>query len=326
MRELADSGQVQAGSSVFLDSVPIPFLREAPLVHGRWLDRLAVELAEWGALLQRKGYRFQEAEDGHPLALVVLNRDNGKEADPAEIGSLRRRASHNLAKFPGRARKIDGRMYLHFDDYRSWPGRKVKGDLLPNVKEGMVTVSWNKWVSDHGGEGVVAIAGVPVEDLQCYVGGCSYYSCPNGTEEQHQQRERLLDGMRLWRRKPERKAELIREWEFTVGKCLMEVYAFQQALTLISNKYFDGQQILFNDSIKDLAEVIKEAEKTVDNFNCLFDDETELLERMDLEPLRQSANKVAAQQMVYIVDMAKAEALDAMGERQASIELAGRYL
>jgi hypothetical protein len=39
VRELVDSGQVRAGISVSLDTVPIPFLGEAPLVDGEWLDK-----------------------------------------------------------------------------------------------------------------------------------------------------------------------------------------------------------------------------------------------------------------------------------------------
>lgn len=36
---LADSGQVQGGTSVYLESVPVPFLQAAPLFGGEWLEQ-----------------------------------------------------------------------------------------------------------------------------------------------------------------------------------------------------------------------------------------------------------------------------------------------
>jgi len=62
LRELVNSGQVQAGAIVHLETIPIPFLRDAPLIDGQWLDRRLAELAEWGMLLQSKGYHPQDKE------------------------------------------------------------------------------------------------------------------------------------------------------------------------------------------------------------------------------------------------------------------------
>ena len=58
---LADSGKVQGGASVYLETVPMPFLQAAPLVEGEWLDRYVVGLAELGARLEVQGYQVQEA-------------------------------------------------------------------------------------------------------------------------------------------------------------------------------------------------------------------------------------------------------------------------
>ena len=37
VRELVDSGRVQGGASVFLETVPVPFLQDTPLVEGEWV-------------------------------------------------------------------------------------------------------------------------------------------------------------------------------------------------------------------------------------------------------------------------------------------------
>ena len=47
---------------------------------------------------------------------------------------------------------------------------------------------------------------------------------------------------------------------------------------------------------------------------------------MNVELIKQGANKVAVERISCIVDMAKAEALDAMGEHQAATELVERHL
>jgi hypothetical protein len=60
----------------------------------------------------------------------------------------------------------------------------------------------------------------------------------------------------------------------------------------------------------------------------LFNDEVggKPEDTIDMEAFRHGAGNAAVQQTSYLVDMAKAEALDAMGETQASLELAEQYL
>jgi hypothetical protein len=50
---------------------------------------------------------------------------------------------------------------------------------------------------------------------------------------QLRQREELLDGIRSWSFKPERKENLIQEWKEAVHYCLTELYSFREAITLI---------------------------------------------------------------------------------------------
>ena len=322
LEELMNSGQVQKGLIVRLETIPIHFLRDVPLIKGQWLNRHLVELAEWGALLKTKGYQVQENEDAHALALDHFIRSDAEKPDPAEIQDLRRKMGRNLTKFPGRTLKIEDQMFIYFEDYRTWRGRKVKGDLRKQVKEGLVTESWNKWVSDHGGDGIATVAGVKVNEFHCYIDECSYYSSPGNIEKQLQQREQLLDGIRLSRFKPDNKENLIEEWKKAVAYCLVELYAFRQAVVFIQKSYFEGQPVLFPDVAKDLSDIITEAETTVNNFNGSFPEVIELYKTIDLEVLRQNANKEANQLIAYIVDMAKAEALDCLGDEQAAVKQA----
>ena len=44
------------------------FLQTAPLVEREWVDAYVVELAEWGALLRKKGLVFKDADDNSPFA------------------------------------------------------------------------------------------------------------------------------------------------------------------------------------------------------------------------------------------------------------------
>ena len=124
----------------------------------------------------------------------------------------------------------------------------------------------------------------------------------------------------------EEEKEQIGGWKLALNTYLVELYATQQAITSISKVYFDGRQILFPDMVKVLAESIKDTEDIVGSFNGFFADTVELSGRIDLEALRQSASKEATQQLAYIVDMAKADALDAVGEYRAALEMVERYL
>jgi len=143
MHQLVDSGKVQKGTSVYLETVPIPFLQFATLVEGEWLDRYVVVLAEAGAMLTDRGYQVQETNDHHPLAWQHFFDNNNKEIDRKEIQSIFQRAERHLKKFPGRTKEIDGRPHINFEDYCSWRGHKIKDDLSSCISDGFITASWN---------------------------------------------------------------------------------------------------------------------------------------------------------------------------------------
>ena len=98
IQQLIDSGQVQKGSTVFLDTVPIPFLKEAPLVDGEWLDGKVLELAEMGAMLQARGYQLKEDDNRNILAMTKHIGEDGKEAGQPEIEMFQRLAYRTIGE------------------------------------------------------------------------------------------------------------------------------------------------------------------------------------------------------------------------------------
>ena len=321
MQELVDSGKVQDGYLVYLEDVPMHFLLQAPLVAGKWLDRKIVELAEWGALLKANSYQLSE-EDRPLLAMAKFLRSDGQEASLEEIHKLLEQARQNLATFPGRTRKIDKRVYIHFQDYCEWPGRKVKGDLQSQVSPGLVKASWNRWIQDQGGK----INDMTVKPLLSPVDEQDYYICYSGIEEALKRRNGILEDTRRWRYNPEKKEQSIKEWKVLLEIHLNDLYAYRQAINTISQSYFEGQPILFQDLARDLAEIITDTEELAGSFNEVLADLFKLSERIDLEAIHQKDAQKSKYRLGYIIDMAKAEALDSLGEGEEGIKLVERYV
>ena len=81
---------------------------------------------------------------------------------------------------------------------------------------------------------------------------------------------------------------------------------------------------MFSDSVRSLADLTKYTEELITKFN---DRVAKLPEdKLDPEVLRTVADKTVTGRISYVVDMAKAEALDALGENRAALELVVRYL
>ncbi|MCX5998485.1 MAG: hypothetical protein NTU41_02540 [Chloroflexi bacterium] len=318
-----DSGQVQAGTLVSFETVPIPFLREAPLVDGQWVDAKVVELAQWGGLLLANGYHVQEDEDAHPLSITRVLAGDGTKADVGEIQALHKVAADDLAAFPGRAKEVDGRRYVNFEDCCAWWERKGIGDVCHELHEGLVTAAWNAWVQVHAAQG---IAGVLADNLCCYIGSRHYHVCPDGAETVLGHRDRLLDEMRGLRRKPDRDAALRQDWKDAAEGFLAELYSFREAVASVSVRYFDGQAVLFSDVARDLDKVIEDTEDLATRFNSDVSDEECQALRIDLAAVRQNAGKSPTQPLACLVDLAKAEALTDLGEQPSAAKLVERYV
>ena len=106
---------------------------------------------------------------------------------------------------------------------------------------------------------------------------------------------------------------------------LTKLYAFRQAIATISQRYYDGEEVLFPDLVRSLTDLIKYTEELLvapfnDGVAAISED------KLDLEAIRQGVGNAVMQQISNLVNMAKTDALDAVGEHQAATELVERYI
>lgn len=359
IQELIDAGEVEEGKAVYLETVLHPFLRDAPLVEGEWIDRHVVELAESGARLKAKGFVLHESEDDHPLAWERFIHEGEGEQESEETteveAKVREQVRRHLSKFPGQTREIGGRSYLNFRDYCHWRGRRVKGKLDACVSRGMVIASWNEWIEAHGSEGVAMLGDIKVSRMNCYAVGSPYQVCRDADELAQRLRERvmLLDGLRMNQsdspKEKERQVERVMQWKAMAESFLGELYSARHAIGVIGERYFDDCEVLFPDASEQLSNTIGTMEGMVEMFNDgpawelehhegivtvegsqADDGEAEELEwpgyQVRLEELKAISKEATTSLTAYLLDMAKAEALDFVGDNQAAVELVARYI
>jgi len=251
-----------------------------------------------------------------------------------------------MVGFSGRTREIGGRLYISFADYLKWRGRRNKGDLKSGMCTGLVVDQWNQWVDENGGEGAATLAGVNVSDLSCYLDGYRYRVCRNAGElaEEVSWRESLLESLRVgnpdsgddeqFRRRVER-------WMALALGFVPEIYSLRRAIASINQRYYDGQKIMFPTVAEGFDELLNLVEKTVGIYNDALAGDIERLERLlnetgdgqdesslkiDLPGLIESVQRAAMEQVAYMVDMAKADALDLLGESRQAFELVDRHV
>ena len=343
----AIKGVAKQGIVVDMPSVPHQFLQEAPLVNGEWIDGYIVELAEWGARLVEKGLLLEESGDYHPMAWKrIINQEHGSEACAAVSMKLWQQTRKRLAAFPGSTRVIDERQYLNFADYLKWRGRRNKGDLKSGMRRGLVVSSWNQWVESQGGEGVATLAGVASGILDCYLDGYRYRVCRNAGElaEEVSRRESLLESVKVWEpdsSNDERFRQRVEHWKISALCFLPEIYILSRAINSISQRYFEGQDPLFSEVSDGFDQMLALVEKLVNIYNEALAGDIERSERLLIEPgegqnqspltidlagLVETVQGSAREQVAYLVDMAKADALDLLGETRQAFELVDRHV
>ena len=343
----AIKGVAKQGIVVDMPSVPHQFLQEAPLVNGEWIDGYIVELAEWGARLVEKGLLLEESGDYHPMAWKrIINQEHGSEACAAVSMKLWQQTRKRLAAFPGSTRVIDERQYLNFADYLKWRGRRNKGDLKSGMRRGLVVSSWNQWVESQGGEGVATLAGVAAGILDCYLDGYRYRVCRNAGElaEEVSRRESLLESVQVWEpdsSNDERFRQRVEHWKISALGFLPEIYILSRAINSISQRYFEGQDPLFSEVSDGFGQLLALVEKLVNIYNEALAGDIERSERLLIEPgegqnqspltidlagLVETVQGSAREQVAFLVDMAKADALDLLGETRQAFELVERHV
>lgn len=325
IKALVKEGQIKEGTIAYLENVPVYLLRWAPLIEGKWLHCYVAELALWGAILRDKGYQMQRKDEDHLLALSTFIRDDGNEPDQVEIDAMHQKAIEMLSKSPGCTEEIEEETFIDFDDFLSWAKRKVKVTLTSETEKGMVTSSWNSWIDTHGGEGVASVAGVPLHHFECWMDDSYYHLC-NDTEKQFRRREQLLEYPSICRWKPEQKEKDFRLWRELALSFLVEICSIDDAVAFVSKYYFDGCQILFTDYADCLDNLTEETVKLVEMFNDLCKEQEGRSFFIDLKEIRHGVRDMAKGQVVKMVDMAKAQALESLGEDEEALRLVKKYL
>ena len=155
--------------------------------------------------------------------------------------------------------------------------------------------------------------------------------------------QRLLESLPLG--KPdssddERFRRRVERWKGLTLGFLTEVYILRSAIDTINQRYFDGQQSLFPGVAEGFSELLALMEKTVGIYNDSLAGEIERLEcllnetghrqdesplSIDLAGLIENVQVAAQAQVAYLVDMAKAEALDLLGETRQAFKLVDRH-
>ncbi|MFQ6027185.1 MAG: hypothetical protein ACE5Q6_06815 [Dehalococcoidia bacterium] len=335
------------GSVMELPPVPHAFLREAPLVDGEWIDRYVVELAEWGARLVQQGLAVEESDDPHALAWFNISDPEAGENAPAEMTlKLWQQAQRHLARSPGRTKEIEGHHYFNWEDYLGWRGRRVKGDLTARISQGLIVSQWNRWVEQQGGEGKATLAGVLVDRLSCHAEGYQHQVCQDAGDLDKEQRQRRSLLETLWLNKPNSKSEerfneRARNWKELARDFLLELYTLRQVIDSINQRYFEGHQVLFTKVAQGFKELVDHTERLVDLYSSNLSEELDRLATLlpegdsekseesfhiDLPTLEELSGKSTRHQVAYLVDMAKVEALDTMGENRKAVELLDRHV
>ena len=365
LQKLVESGEVEAGKMVSLETVPNAFLQNVPLLEGEWIDRYVVELAEWGARMKAKGLSLQWVADNHPLAWESFAAADGEQSEKniekLEADTWNQTRKH-MEKFSGRVREIDGRNYISFEDYRRWRGRRLKGNLMAQVKSGFVTASLWEWIDCHGGEGEAELLDVIVEKLRCYAEGYPYHTCSSTHQamKERKAREKLMDSLeewsvtdphhpeKLWERtgKHQRQSfmERVLEWRELAEATLRELCLAQQAVEAIAQRYFEGHEVFFPAIGEEFLDILKSEDNIVEIYDGSIAEDVESHRRiwkrqggtcdeeqdddfaLDVGLVGRTISNDVDGRVRYLVDMAKAEALDYLGEHRAAVELVERHL
>ena len=133
----------------------------------------------------------------------------------------------------------------------------------------------------------------------------------------------------------------VERWKGLALGFLPEIYTLRGAIDSIKQRYIDGQEALFPGVAEGFSDLLALVEKTVDIYNDALAGDIERLESLlndtgdgqgeipltiDLAVLLESVHRSAREQVVYMVDMAKADALDLLGESRQAFELVDRHV
>jgi hypothetical protein len=133
-------------------------------------------------------------------------------------------------------------------------------------------------------------------------------------------RQASLSGIR---RGLPRRQDLVR-WQKEAELFLEELHGLPLAVTAISKRYFDGHDMLFPALAEGFSYLVNAMEVLAEMFNEELAPTKRA--RADVAAVEARAGTVGAAQVSFLVDMARAEALDDMGETQAAAAIVRRHV
>lgn len=173
--------------------------------------------------------------------------------------------------------------------------------------------------------------------LSCYLDSYEYRVCRYAGElaEETSHRESLLESLQI--RKPddgddERFRGRVEHWKELALGFIPEIFALRRAIDSINQRYFESQQTLFPTVTEGFDQLLALVEKTVGIYNEHLAEEIECQEgllnetRVDLGGLLENVQGANDKQVVYLLDMAKADALEMLGEARQAFELVDRHV
>ena len=249
LRRLVRSKDIAAGKLVSLPAVPIPFLRNAPLIEGRWGDATVLELAEFGIILQDRGWTPRGSDDSHPLAFDEFTRADAEgefsSIDDAAWHDARHAATDRVRAYPGRRRAFHGRDYVNLAPYQKWRARTVGARLDASTENGFVVPSGNNWVKNRGPNAVLS---------GCWVGPINSVVDPDMwfVHDSHTARRLQTARIKLFAklrssaldRKISTEEEAVSRWRRLAEDAIALIEGLAAAVERIRDTHFRGNEIV----------------------------------------------------------------------------------
>ena len=132
-----------------------------------------------------------------------------------------------------------------------------------------------------------------------------------------------------------------RRWDQTrerLQSAVEELYAWQRAIAILGERYFQGICPLFPETEELLRWIVKQGDWLVEMFNDHLEFDTigrqasgkkkapPLPKPLDLVAIKGSAEARAKSQVSYLVDLARAQACEMMGERKRGLAFIERQI
>ena len=103
-----------------------------------------------------------------------------------------------------------------------------------------------------------------------------------------------------------------------------QLHGFRTAVSLLGRNYFADEALLFPDAAMSLAELLRNVDFLVSGFNAELEDGSN--QKIETETFKIDIDKEAVERTSYIIDMAKAQTFEAMGDNQGGLELVERHI